>query len=226
MTSFDIKILAFIFMFVDHIGRLFFPDATIMVAVGRLSFPLFAWLAAIGEKHTSDIKKYVTRLILLGIISQPIYGYIYYLIFDTESKQLNILFTLAAGVAMIRASKLTGRIILKIAITVTILFFIFACYWTKIPCLEGGAYSLTVIYLMSIFQYQIIEINWWIAYIAINLFYWYLIQYPVIELMGIFAPLLIILYNNQQGIRAKWLYAVYPLHFAALALIKTGGFKI
>ncbi|WP_088239944.1 TraX family protein [Calothrix rhizosoleniae] len=220
MTSFDIKIIAFIFMFIDHIGRLFFPDVTMMVAVGRLSFPLFAWLAAMGEKHTSDITKYVTRLILLGIISQPIYEYIYYLMFDTKPKQLNILFTLAAGVLMIRACKPTVHAFGKIAIAVTILFFVFACYWSNIPCLEGGAYGLTVIFLMSIFNYQTFDINWWIVYIAINLFYWYFLQYPVIELMGILAPLFIILYNEQRGVMTRWLYAIYPLHFAALALIK------
>ncbi len=220
MTSFDIKIIAFTFMFIDHIGRLFFPDVTMMVAVGRLSFPLFAWLAAMGEKHTSDIKKYVTRLILLGIISQPIYEYIYYLMFDTKPKQLNILFTLAAGVLMIRACKPTVHAFGKIAITLTILFFVFACYWSNIPCLEGGAYGLTVIFLMSIFNYQTFDINWWIIYIAINLFYWYFLQYPVIELMGIFAPLFIILYNEQRGAMTRWLYAIYPLHFAALAFMK------
>ena len=221
LTSFDIKIIAFMFMFIDHIGRLFFPDVHIMVGLGRLSFPLFAWLAAMGEKHTSDIKKYVARLILLGIISQPIYGYIYYLMFGTESKQLNILFTLAVGILMIRATKPTVHILYKIAIAVTILFFIFACYWTNIPCLEGGVYGLTIIYLMSIFNYQIIDINWWIVYVVMNLFYWYIFQYPAIELMGIFAPVLIILYNEQRGAVTRWLYAIYPLHFAALALVKT-----
>ncbi|MDJ0676526.1 MAG: TraX family protein [Calothrix sp. MO_167.B42] len=221
LTSFDIKIIAFIFMFIDHIGRLFFPDTTFMVGLGRLSFPLFAWLAAMGEKYTSDFKKYVARLILLGIISQPIYGYIYYLMFDTEAKQLNILFTLAGGILMIRAAKPTVHVLYKVAIAFTILFFIFACYWTNIPCLEGGAYGLTIIYLMSIFNYKIIDINWWIVYAAINLFYWYVFQYPTIELMGIFAPLFIILYNEQRGAATRWLYAVYPLHFAALALIKT-----
>ena len=64
MTAFDIKILASTFMIIDHAGRLFFPDATIFVAIGRLSFPLFAWLATMGEKYTSDIKEYVMRLIL------------------------------------------------------------------------------------------------------------------------------------------------------------------
>ncbi len=221
LTSFDIKIIAFTFMFIDHIGRLFFPDATIMVAVGRLSFPLFAWLAAMGEKHTSDIKKYVTRLILLGIISQPIYGYIYYLMFDTEPKQLNILFTLATGVLMIRAAKPMVHVFFKIAIAFILLFFVFACYWTNIPCLEGGVYGLTVIFLMSIFNYQTLDINWWIVYVTINLFYWYVFQYPAIELMGIFAPLFIMLYNEQRGAMARWLYAIYPFHFAALALIKT-----
>ena len=67
MTAFDIKILALTFMIIDHTGRLFLPDATILVAIVSLSFPLFAWLATMGERYTFDIKKYVSRLILMCI---------------------------------------------------------------------------------------------------------------------------------------------------------------
>ncbi|MFB2968893.1 TraX family protein [Aerosakkonema sp. BLCC-F183] len=72
MTAFQIKVLAALLMLVDHIGAIFFPKIFVLRIVGRLSFPLFAWLIGQGEKHTKNFKLYLVRLIILGLISQPV----------------------------------------------------------------------------------------------------------------------------------------------------------
>ncbi|MFB2921097.1 TraX family protein [Aerosakkonema funiforme] len=48
MTAFQIKVLAALLMLVDHIGAIFFPKIFVLRIVGRLSFPLFAWLIGQG----------------------------------------------------------------------------------------------------------------------------------------------------------------------------------
>ena len=95
MTTFQIKLLAAVLMVCDHIGAVIFPKILILRFLGRLSFPLFAWLIGQGEKNTNNFKLYLLRLVILGVISQPIY----YLTF--HSSALNILATLAFGLLAI-----------------------------------------------------------------------------------------------------------------------------
>jgi hypothetical protein len=72
LNNFHIKLLAAIFMVIDHVGVVFFPNVLAFRMVGRLSFPLFAWLLTQGEQHTRNIERYLLRLVVLGIVSQPL----------------------------------------------------------------------------------------------------------------------------------------------------------
>ena len=71
MSSFVIKIIACITMLLDHIkysSPVFENFAT--EYLGRLSFPLFAFLIAEGYTHTKNLKKYYKRLFVFGLLSQ------------------------------------------------------------------------------------------------------------------------------------------------------------
>ncbi len=68
-----LKIIAFICMIMDHTGVVLFPQFQILRLFGRLAFPLFAWCLVVGVEYTRDIKKYMLRLLLLLVISQPFY---------------------------------------------------------------------------------------------------------------------------------------------------------
>ncbi|MBR5303057.1 MAG: hypothetical protein IKU38_09500 [Clostridia bacterium] len=69
-----IKLLACIFMFVDHAGKMLFPQIAEMRLIGRLAFPMFAYGIAVGTVYTRDPMKYLTRIALLALISQPLYA--------------------------------------------------------------------------------------------------------------------------------------------------------
>lgn len=62
-------------MTVDHIGAIIFPDILFFRIIGRLSFPIFAFLIADGVMRTRNITVMLARLLLFGIISQPFYDY-------------------------------------------------------------------------------------------------------------------------------------------------------
>ncbi|MFB2838460.1 TraX family protein [Floridanema evergladense] len=211
LTAFDIKVIAFSLMIIDHVGRLFFPQVAIFVILGRLSFPLFAWLAAQGEKYTSDIKKYLFRLICWGIITQPIYSQVYYLVFSAPS-ELNILFTLALGVITIRCTKLVESKLLKFLIVIG--FMIIA----ELLRVEGRMSSLITIYLMSIIDLG--SAKWWLFFVGYRLLFIYINQWSYVELFAIASVAIIALYNGEQGARSKWFYPLYPLHLGILLLIK------
>ena len=48
LTNNQLKILAMIAMFMDHFGKQICPDVMILQVLGRLAFPIFAYMIAEG----------------------------------------------------------------------------------------------------------------------------------------------------------------------------------
>ena len=69
-----IKLIACICMFIDHAGKMLFPQVPVMRQIGRLAFPLFAYGIAVGAVYTRNPTKYLSRIALLALISQPLYA--------------------------------------------------------------------------------------------------------------------------------------------------------
>ena len=71
MSSFVIKCIACITMFLDHIkySNPIFQNF-LTEYFGRLSFPLFAFLLTESYRNTSDLKKYVGRLLVFAVLSE------------------------------------------------------------------------------------------------------------------------------------------------------------
>ena len=88
-----IQFIAALTMLIDHIGMVFFPSAIGFRAIGRLSFPLFAFGIAEGVRYTHCFWWYFGRILLTAVLSQPIYM----LLFGIT--QGNPLFMLAWGAA-------------------------------------------------------------------------------------------------------------------------------
>ena len=78
LSSFWIKILAIIFMTLDHLGMYFamqYPLNQTMIELsnvfrilGRLALPLFIFLIAEGVRHTKNFNKYMLKLGIIGSI--------------------------------------------------------------------------------------------------------------------------------------------------------------
>ena len=54
----QLKILAAIFMVIDHVGLMFFPSMIIFRCIGRLSMPIFAFMISEGARYTRNKLKY------------------------------------------------------------------------------------------------------------------------------------------------------------------------
>ncbi len=100
MSNFVLKIIACITMFIGHLPFAIPSLAIPCLFIGRISFPIFAFLISEGYIHTKNFGKYLGRLLLLALISQiPAYS----LFFNNASTlYLNIFFTLALGLLSIR----------------------------------------------------------------------------------------------------------------------------
>ena len=69
-----LRLIACVCMCIDHAGKMLFPELTWMRLVGRLAFPLFAYGIAVGAAMTKSPTRYLSRVMALVLISQPLYA--------------------------------------------------------------------------------------------------------------------------------------------------------
>src|SRR5215831_10173215 len=125
-------------MVIDHIGLFFFPQILVFRIVGRLAFPLFAWLIANGAYYSKNIKKYLGRLFFFALVAQVPFIAINRLI-DPSFGELNVLFTLFLGlnaIALIKDSKRMVR---------TVIIVLFSALIASICNAEYGAMGVLAV---------------------------------------------------------------------------------
>ena len=69
-TSFGLHLLAMGLMLCDHICLALMPDRVWMTCVGRLAFPVFAFLVAEGFVRTRSRARYARRLLIFALVSE------------------------------------------------------------------------------------------------------------------------------------------------------------
>lgn len=69
-TATQLKFIALFTMLLDHLYAVVFPTQVWMTYVGRLAFPLFAFELVQGYLHTSNLRRYAKRLLILAVISE------------------------------------------------------------------------------------------------------------------------------------------------------------
>ena len=85
-------------MTVDHVGMVLFPQYRILRILGRLAMPIYAYMIAEGCRYTHDPKKYLLRLLGLGLACQVVYffamGSLYQCILITFSLSVMVIYSL------------------------------------------------------------------------------------------------------------------------------------
>lgn len=66
-----LKLIAVLSMTVDHVGAVFFPEYPVFRWIGRMAFPLFCYCMTVGLLYTHDIRRYLARLGVFALLSQP-----------------------------------------------------------------------------------------------------------------------------------------------------------
>ncbi|MGB9666747.1 MAG: TraX family protein [Candidatus Cryosericum sp.] len=88
-----LKLVAILTMTIDHVGAILLPHVLWLRIIGRIAFPIFAYQLAAGYIHTHNLRRYILRLALWGLIAQPVYM----IAFGVKPWTLNILATLLLG---------------------------------------------------------------------------------------------------------------------------------
>lgn len=198
----SIKVLAILFMLIDHIGAVFFPYKGLYRIIGRLAFPLFAYQLTIGYKNTSNINQYLKRLWIFALISQIPYT----LLFDTTN--LNIYFTLFLGLFLLE--KLDKK----------------SYYWipslliiSELLNVDYGSYGLLLIVLLYSVESNIVKA---IGLILLSFLYSNFTNMADSQVFSVLAIAIISISNYLPSIKINktFIYWFYPLHLALLLIVK------
>ena len=100
LSSCALHILAMAFMLCDHLWATVVPGNLWLTCVGRLTFPIYAFLIAEGYFHTTNLRRYMLRLFLFALISEIPFNLMCGASFFYPLHQ-NVLWTLLLGLLLI-----------------------------------------------------------------------------------------------------------------------------
>ena len=223
LSNFDLKLIAIITMTIDHIGVIFgTPFYNFLRAVGRLSFPIFAFLLTEGYVHTRSFSKYFLRLLVLAVISEIIYDYVFYERFIYLGAN-NIFFTLALGLFTLFLLDKSRCLVKKyfkdkidLIIILPITYLLIVVIMGLIAEFLSFSYGMLGILIISFFY--LFKNNFLLMVISVSIST--LILGEPMQYFSLFSLILICFYNKELGKKCKmFFYLYYPLHILVLGLI-------
>ena len=234
-TSFSLHLMAMLFMLCDHLWGTVINGNDWLTCIGRLAFPIYAFMIVEGYFNTKNLKKYVLRLLVFAIISEIPFNIamgsrLFYPIHQNVLWSFLIAIGLIHWNEKVKEKKLWKRILVGAA--------------TIIIAYIGGIITFVDFYnaglLMALTFYFFRGKKWW-HYICQLLCMWYInmeilggygyeieifgtIQFVTRQGFALFALIPIWLYKGKQGYHSEaWKYiryGFYPLHLLVLGLIK------
>lgn len=236
VTSAFLHIAAMAFMLCDHLWGAVLPGHDWLTCIGRIAFPIFAFLVVEGYFHTKNLKKYMVRMLVFAVVSEiPFNLMIGSRVFYPVHQ--NVLWTFLIAICLIRwnehakkTDKLWKRML--VACASVIIGYLLGLI-TMVDYYHAGILTVLVFYFFR-------ERKWWCAISQLVC-----LGYINMEMLGglgyeivvfgrtVFLPqqglallalVPIWLYRGKQGYHSKWFqyfcYAFYPAHLLILGLLK------
>lgn len=220
MSSFALKLVACITMFVDHLGLALFDNNRLMRIIGRIAMPIFAFQVGVGFSKTHSKWKYILRMFICFLISEvPFlmllssggiaissrYG-------ELSLYYLNICFTFLLALIALYFIELGKK---------NFVFFIcaiFAVLPSFILHMDYGIYAIAIV--IASYFLQNYKLAFSACFVVISAIYHFVNNSPM-QLFMLLALPFILLYNGKKGKSLKYyFYVFYPLHMLLIALIK------
>ncbi len=234
LTGNQLKMIAALLMLIDHIGVMLYPDVLELCIIGRLSFPIFSFLIAVGSSHTKNKQKYFLIVFLLGILCQTVF----YIV--DGSKHLGILITFSFSIVLCylleyvkktlfskergTLPKILSGIAFVLAIYLTYQFNqyfnvdygFYGCVLPLFACVCRSVKTGESVYLKPLDKNIFHVILFGIGLYLLSM------DCGGVQMYSLWAIPLLLLYSGKRGkCRMKWFfYIFYPVHFVVLALIQ------
>ena len=234
LTSAGLHILAMLLMLCDHAWHTVVQGNDWMNCVGRIAFPIFAFMIVEGYFHTRNLKKYALRMLLFAVISEIPFnlmasgGWLY-------PFHQNVLWTFLISIGAIHLNELarrSGKTMLRIIAAVfTILAGYVLGFITMVDYYGAGVLMVLAFYFFR-------GRKWWCFAGQLAAMYYlncvmlggfsYVIQAFGTEMLfprqgfAMLALIPIWLYRGRQGYSSRWFkllcYWFYPVHMVVLML--------
>ncbi|MBE6655448.1 MAG: hypothetical protein E7609_01085 [Ruminococcaceae bacterium] len=216
----SLKIIAMLAMLIDHIGVYLFPRVLALRAVGRLAFPIFAYMIAEGCAHTKSRRRYLLTIAGLGILCQVVATVV------TRTLYQNILLTFSFSIAIVycadawkRAQRHRTRLFASLALF-HIAFVVILLPWLLENYGFAFDYGALGVFL-PIGLYYLPKKGHRLIFLTVTLIAFTVLWGGWIRLFSFLAVPLLALYNGKRGkAKLKYLfYIFYPTHLVLLYLI-------
>lgn len=219
LTSNQLKIIALIAMTCDHVGKELLPQFQILQIIGRLAFPIFAYMVAEGCIHTKSKKKYLLTMIILAFLCQIVYYIaeksLYQCVLVTFSVSIMLIIILDYA---IKSKKIWGYI-LCISAFVLAIFVCLILPWILAETdfyIDYGIFGVLLpvcVYLGKTRKWKLILMSIPLVFLAVTM--------GNIQWFALLTPFILAIYNGKRGVwkMKNLFYIYYPLHLAGIYLI-------
>lgn len=216
-----LKYIAFVSMFIDHFNKAIITPklnyqqplvtiSTIFDILGRIAFPIFAFMIVEGFYKTKSRFKYLRNLLIFAIISEIPYDMFQSKVYINYRSQ-NIMWALALGLlTLMVVDKLKEKIKNKYAwLAVSILIVAISAISATLLSFDYDYYSIIIIFILYLFYDK--------RFVGSILSYLVIIK----EVYAILGFAVINFYNGEKGKQNKWFnYLFYPVHLFILGLCR------
>lgn len=235
-TSFFLHVLAMVLMLCDHMWASVIPGNDWMTSIGRIAFPIFAFLLVEGYFHTRSVKKYALRLLIFAIISEIPFNLVVSSSIIYPFHQ-NIMWTLLLALGLMHWNeqvKISGKEWKRIAVAVvSILLGYAAGVLLFVDYFQAGVVTVLIFYFFrkQKWQHRVAQLVclWYINFEILGGIGWEIVLFgQTIFLprqgLALLALIPIWLYRGKQGYHSKVIqyinYGFYPAHLLILVVLK------
>lgn len=210
LSSFQLKLIALITMFIDHLGSRVFTKVLFFRIIGRMAFPLYAFLIGEGCRHTKNKKKYLFDVFITFIAMQLVRAVL------LHSSHLCVLYGFMCAIVTTMLTDWAKDRNIRDKFFVLVIFgcMILSIIWLKT---EYKLYSLVLPLIIYYVDNKYLRNILFMFVLVICRF-----SYRYTQWYGLLAMIPILLYNGQKGrtVNKYLFYAFYPIHYAILILIQ------
>lgn len=145
-----LKIIAMLTMLLDHLGAVgFFGGSTnlVMRYIGRISFPIFAYLLATGFRHTKNKEKHIIGLGFFAALSEVPFDLVHGAFYYPQSQ--NVLWTFFfASVSMYAVHKARDFLTVFLAFSTGVLCYVAVYFFNT----DYSIYGFSLVLIIYIFE--------------------------------------------------------------------------
>lgn len=218
-----LKLIACVTMFIDHFGYVVVPQLPVPYvmelyyacrAIGRVAFPIYAFLLVEGMHRTRNPHKYILRLAVGILLAELPFDYLFDGFVNWEYQ--SVMVTLTLGAVMVLCMQKTQKMWLKLLMVIS--FGILA----ELTKCDYGAWGIAMITVFVLFDRTLFRT---MGLFLVNMLDNHMVV-PVLglqvsfQLIAVLAMVPIALYSGKKLTRSKavqWaFYLFYPVHMLFL----------